>query len=109
MQPHLRWQQPQKKVKKKPQQRCLLITIITEAEAIKAVVGEPQGQEEHTEDTDNLGEQLEYTQTEHPRMHVHNTNNTENKHSIAENRCLVRGFCMLQEKPKTPLQQQHEK
>ena len=72
------------------------------------MVGEPHGQEEHIEDTDNLGEQLEYTQTEHPRMHVHNTNNTENKHSIAENHCPVRGFHMLLEKPKTP-QQQHEK
>ena len=110
MQLHLRWQQPQKKAKKRPQtQRCLLTTVPAEAEAIKAVEGEPHGQAEDIEDTDNLGEQLEYTQTEHPRMHVHSINSTENRHSFVENHCPVRGFHMSLEKPKTPPQQQHEK
>ena len=80
----------------------------TEAEAIKAVVGEPHGQTEETEDTDKLGEQLEFTQMEYHPMHVHSIDSTENRLSSAENLYPVRGSHMSPEKHKTP-PQQHEK
>ena len=73
------------------------------------MVGEPHGQTEETEATDKLGEQLEFTQMEHRRMHVHSINSTENRLSFAENLYPVHGSHMSLEKPKTPPQQQHEK
>ena len=66
----------------------------SEAGGIKAVVVGTQDHTEEAEDTDSLGEQPEFTRMEPPRMLVHNTGNTENRHITAENRCHVLGFHM---------------